>query len=123
MSDERKEKVLALFKVAPTIDDRRTRLEAARTMLSNLCNGFTRAWRMTIPVQPDDSDVVIGAALTDADASLKELEALTAKWDAIPWAEIDYLLFPSVLFNVRLGEMRDKLVSWYVEHSPPEPKR
>jgi hypothetical protein len=94
MSYTRKTEVEASFKPAATIEERRLRLKKAREEVSRICQN-PRQWRMCIPVQPDDTDIVLSAALTDARASLEELEQLRAKvkeldtfktgvpWDAI----------------------------------------
>lgn len=84
MDDERRTQVLALWKPSATAEERRRRLEAAHQMVSDLCH-VKRRWTMTIPVQPDDPDVVIGAALNDLDDVLKKL-------DGTPWEAIKRML-------------------------------
>lgn len=57
----------------------RAKVEAARLEVYALCGGPYRdggkAWRMCIPAQPTDSDVVICAALDAVDCALDDLEA------------------------------------------------
>jgi hypothetical protein len=43
-------------------------------MVFAVCKDARRNWRMTIPPEPTDTDMVICAALIDAEASLNELE-------------------------------------------------
>jgi hypothetical protein len=74
MSDEWKAQIEAMEKPAPSIAERRARLEAAYQMVFAVCKDARRNWRMTIPPEPTDTDMVICAALIDAEASLNELE-------------------------------------------------
>lgn len=90
-NDSRKLDVEASFKPAATIEERRLRLKTAREEVSRICQN-PRRWRMCIPVQPDDTDIVLSAALTDARASLDELEQLRAAWNAIPWDALSVAL-------------------------------
>lgn len=48
------------------------RLKAARDEVDDLCHA-KHGWRMCIPVQPTDSDVVISAALNDLEALLAHI--------------------------------------------------
>jgi hypothetical protein len=50
------------------------RKEVARKEVAALCHG--KDWRMCIPRQSDDSDMVIGDALDDIDALIAEVEKL-----------------------------------------------
>jgi hypothetical protein len=57
----------------------RAQLEAAHKEVSRVCReGGSHAWRMTIPVQPTDSDVIIGGALRSAKAFLDALATAQA---------------------------------------------
>ena len=58
-----------------TLEEARRRHDAAREELSRLCHGGR--FRMSIPVQPDDSDVILGDAL-------QALKALTEGHDLVP---------------------------------------
>ena len=69
MSDERNAEVEASFEPAATIEERRARIKRAREEVRRMC----------IPVQPDDTDIVLSAVLTDAMASLNELEYAQAE--------------------------------------------
>lgn len=60
-----------------TLEEARRRHDAAREELSRLCHGGR--FRMSIPAQPDDSDVILGDAL-------QALKALTEGHD--PAAEL-----------------------------------
>ena len=119
MSDERKAQVEALARPAPTIDERKARLEAAYEMVFALCHDVRRAWRMTIPVEPTDTDIVICAALTDARASLRELEALRAKWDAAPWEEIRWAAYQAGLFVEWTLDIK-AVLDWCDANAPKE---
>ena len=55
----------------------RARVNAARAEWRALCSG--KKWRMCIPVQPDDSDIVIDAVLRGVTDLLAEVERLRAK--------------------------------------------
>jgi hypothetical protein len=89
ISPEHRAAVDAMCEAAPTIEERRLRLRAARKELGEVCQSPRQFFRMTIPVQPDDTDMTIGAAFYDARASLDELEALRAKWESVPWELIN----------------------------------
>lgn len=55
------------------LDAIRARIDRAHDKVSALCSGKER-WVMHIPAQPDhDADLVIGAALRDADALLRHV--------------------------------------------------
>lgn len=56
----------------------RERVSKARDEVSGLCLG-THKWRMSIPVQATDSDVVITSALNDVDTLLQALAAAEAR--------------------------------------------
>lgn len=58
-----------------TLEEARRRHDAAREELSRLCHGGR--FHMSIPVQPDDSDVILGDAL-------QALKALTEGHDLVP---------------------------------------
>jgi len=58
-----------------TLEEARRRHDAAREELSRLCHGGR--FRMTIPAQPDDSDVILGDAL-------QALKALTEGHGLVP---------------------------------------
>lgn len=52
----------------------RTRKLKAENLITELCNGGR--WRMSIPVQDGDSDVVMQSALNDVSALIVEVERL-----------------------------------------------
>jgi len=58
-----------------TLEEARRRYDAASAELQRLCEG--KRFRMSIPVQPDDSDVILGDAL-------QALKALTEGHDLVP---------------------------------------
>ena len=119
MSDERKAQVEALARPAPTIDERKARLEAAYEMVFALCHDVRRAWRMTIPVEPTDTDIVICAALIDARASLRELEALRGQWASVPWEEIRWAAYQAGLFVEWTLDIKSVL-DWCDANAPKE---
>lgn len=71
-----------------TLEEARRRHDAAREELSRLCHGGR--FRMTIPVQPDDSDVILWDAL-------QALKALIEGHDLVPRD-------PAVLARAKGGE-------------------
>lgn len=80
-------------------NERRSRIEAASRVLQALCDG-TERWHMTIPVHPDDPDILISTGLREAEKMLEELAALRARvaelearWAAIPWLDIHLALY------------------------------
>jgi hypothetical protein len=121
MTNPDEAEINAAFKPAQTIEERRVRLKSAREMVSAICQN-PRQWRMCIPVQPDDTDIVLSAALTDAKASLSELEQLRAKWNAIPWDALSTALkyslveecyaTPGAHIDVEIAE------AWLAAHAP-----
>lgn len=58
------------------------RLKAAQDEVSQLCAGDHK-WRMCIPVQPTDSDVVISSALNDVSSLVDHVRALEADSDML----------------------------------------
>jgi len=58
-----------------TLEEARRRHDAASAELQRLCEG--KRFRMSIPAQPDDSDVILGDAL-------QALKALTEGHDLVP---------------------------------------
>ena len=56
-----------------SVDELLALLAQAHTEVSALCNG--KRWRMSIPVEHDDSDMVIGDALRHAAAFVKAYAA------------------------------------------------
>ena len=58
-----------------TLEEARRRHDAASAELRRLCEG--KRFRMSIPAQPDDSDVILGDAL-------QALKALTEGHDLVP---------------------------------------
>jgi hypothetical protein len=63
------------------LDASAARLEKARAELSALCHG--KRFLMSIPVREDDSDRIIGNALSDMRKLIQEVERLRARIDAI----------------------------------------
>lgn len=51
-------------------------IEAATVKLKALCQG--ERWRMSVPVQDDDSDIALGAVIRLAARQKREIEHLTA---------------------------------------------
>lgn len=64
-----------------------TRLKAARQMVADLCKRRgepgSRDWIMSIPVQQDDPDVVIGDSLSDVRTCLNEIDRLECENQAL----------------------------------------
>jgi hypothetical protein len=58
-------------------EELQARIEKAHDELSKLCKG--KQIRMCIPVQPDDTDMVIGDGLRAGREALKEIEQLRAE--------------------------------------------
>jgi hypothetical protein len=86
-----------------------------------LCHDVRRAWRMTIPVEPTDTDIVICAALTDAQASLRELKALRAQWANVPWEAFSVWGGYVDEVTVEDGEIAaDTIVKWYRANAPKQ---
>lgn len=56
------------------------RLERASSMVADLCNG-RRKWTMSVPVQNDDPDIVIGLALNAAIDALRSAASSTRRSD------------------------------------------
>lgn len=54
----------------------RQRHELARKALSDLCKDPQRNFRMTIPVQDDDTDILISESLRDIPLMLEKLKEL-----------------------------------------------
>ncbi|MDT0305086.1 hypothetical protein [Streptomonospora wellingtoniae] len=54
-------------------------VEAAANEVTRLCNGGR--WKMTIPAETNDSDVLISEALTETDVLTREVARLTAERD------------------------------------------
>lgn len=121
MSNPHKAEIEASFKPAATIEERRARIKRAREEVSRICQN-PRQWRMCIPVQPDDTDIVLSAALRDAEASLDELEQLRAKWETIPWDALsialkyslveEYFATPTAHIDVEIAE------AWFDANAP-----
>lgn len=59
-----------LLKHDPEVD-----IQAARALVSALCKGDK--WRMSIPVQADDSDMLLTRILSGYEAAIKQIEDLT----------------------------------------------
>ena len=55
-----------------TLEEARRRHDAASAELQRLCEG--KRFRMSIPAQPDDSDVILGDALQALKALMAELD-------------------------------------------------
>lgn len=66
-----------------SIDEIRGKLEAAKEELRRVSGSYGHSWKMSIPVQPYDSDVLIGDGLAAVDALLAEVARLTAERDAL----------------------------------------
>jgi hypothetical protein len=65
------------------LDAVRAQIARAHTLIGELSSGTTR-WRMSVPVDVDrDSDMILSAALTAADALLAEVQRLTAERDGL----------------------------------------
>jgi hypothetical protein len=62
------------------LDALKTRVAAAQQEVYALCEGKHR-WTMTVPVQPTDSDEVIGGVLDDIERLVAVVEA-ALDWDA-----------------------------------------
>lgn len=97
-----------------TLEEARRRHDAAREELSRLCHGGR--FRMTIPAQPDDSDVILGDAL-------QALKALIEGHDLVPRDDTAELVeaLARVLDKVAWGEdagCRDCGAWGYQEHQP-----
>ncbi len=58
----------------------RDRQQAAHDWISDLCTG-KRRWRMRVPVDPMDSDIVLSEAIKDAERLLAAVEAVLALCD------------------------------------------
>ena len=58
----------------PTLDAISSRLQMSRLALRQMCDG-TRKFRMSIPVQKDDTDIVLDATFTDLEETLDRLAA------------------------------------------------
>lgn len=112
MSDECREQILALRHVATTPEEQAARIEAAHAMLADLCEGRVR-WHMSIPVRPDDPDIVLADGLSAADAALKRAEAAEAKWASVPWesARIVYELALTHVTDYRNTAVRKAIVA------------
>jgi hypothetical protein len=87
---------------------------AAQAELSAICNG--KRWRMSIPVQDDDSDMVIGDALRHSLAFVRAVLQPQSE-DAERIARLDQAAkgFPNPGINdtviVRRGDLREQLRS------------
>lgn len=124
MSEERRAQVEALMRAAPTIDERKARLEAAYEMVFALSHNIRRAWRMTIPVEPTDTDIVICAALTDARASLSELNDARARWSSVPWKALESAVNGAANAYAAPGADLDTASAWLDANAPkgePQP--
>lgn len=58
------------------ISEIKARRNSAYRHICELAGNFTRKWRMTIPVQPDDSDVLLGDVCRDVTRLLAERDTL-----------------------------------------------
>lgn len=74
ITDSRKVELEALAKPSTTPEERKRRAKAAWQHIFDLCKGRCE-WRMCIPPDPDDSDILLGAALHDLD-SLVEVQGV-----------------------------------------------
>lgn len=77
MNEARAAAVVAACRPAETLEERHARLDAAFQMLEDarVDANADRNWRLATPDRPSGMDVVIGSALSDARASLRELAA------------------------------------------------
>lgn len=73
ITDGRRAELEALAQPSTSHEERKRRAVAAWQHIFDLCKG-RRDWRMCIPPDPDDSDIVLGAALHDLDALIEALE-------------------------------------------------
>ncbi len=67
-----------------------SRLDKARALVHALCHGDHK-WRMCIPLQPDDTDVVFGNTIQDAKAMIDEIERLRKDSGALTTA-LEFML-------------------------------
>ena len=72
--EARRGQLEALAKPSETQEERKRRAKAAWQHIFDLCED-KREWRMCIPPDPDDSDILLGAALHDHDALIGVLES------------------------------------------------
>lgn len=65
-----------------TLEEARRRYDAANAELQRLCEG--KRFRMSIPVQPDDSDVVLWDALQALKALIEGHDLVPRRRGAVP---------------------------------------
>lgn len=90
----------------------------AQQLVTRLCERGPREWVMSVPVRPDDSDIILSAALTKASERIAELErhnellrdALASSIDSIEQI-MDYVGSDNPLALLALAELvkTDKL--------------